>query len=682
MSLSLDIVVLGALQGLMYGALAIGLVLVYRAQRFVNFAQTNLGLISAVLLAKLTVDLGLPYLLALPLALAAGAGLAVLIELTVIRRLFDSPRLALMVGTIFLSQLLLVPKLIPAINADKTDLVLNGYPMPFRAQVTIGELVLGPEDLMVLIVVPTLVAGLALFMRFTTYGRAIRASADNPDAARLAGISVRRMSTVVWLLAGLLSAAIAILAAPQLPIQLKAAAGAGTLVRALGAALLGRMVSMPVSFAAGIGIGVLEAVVFANTYSGGATELAVFLVVMAALLLRARELSKATRDSTAGLNFGAEPAPLAPAIARLPKVRRLTWITAILAVGLGIALPLLPVLDLNTQGKAFLLTILTCYCLVGLSLCVLTGWGGQVSLGQFAFVGVGAFGAARITQLLDLPVWAVLPMSAVLGTLIAILVGLPAVRIQGLFLAVSTVAFSVLASGYLFQAEWLVGSPEGMYMPRPSYLDDERRLYYVGLALVVLTALVVRNFRRTAAGRMLIAVRDNDMAARANGVSAAGTRIFAFALSGFICSIAGVLYAMSYQRFSATTFSPDLSFALMTMVVVGGLGTISGALLGPVFVYGVPLLARGSEMGQMASLLMSGVGGLVVLLFLPRGLAGIAFDLRDVIVRRITGEERQRTRPRPSEVWRMARGKADPHQDELSVVGAEDDTMILERTSR
>ena len=661
MNIGLDVIILGLIQGLLYGALAIGLVLVYRAQRFVNFAHANIGVISSVLLGKLVLDEHWPYLPALLVAVVAGVALALIVELTVIRRLFRSPRLVLMVASIFLAQFLLIPRLIRQINPDQQKLVDNGYPLPFHPSIHVGTLYLHGDDLLIVLVVPVLVAALAAFLRFTAYGQAIRAAAENPDAARLAGISVKRMSTLVWGVAGLLSALTAILHSPKDSVFLVGGSGASLLVRALAAGLIAKMTNLPIAFAAGVGIGVVESVTFANQPSGGVVELVVFVIVMAALLLRSRELSRATRDASSGMNFGAEPTPVPRRAARLPSVRRLTIGTSLVCLVAAVLAPLIPVFGLNTSAKTFLLTLVTSYALVGLSLCLLTGWGGQVSLGQFALVGVGAYAAERLAAH-GFEWWAIAIVAGLIGAAVAVLVGLPAIRIQGLFLAVTTLAFAVLAQGFLFQQSWIVGDPAGVFLPRPARLHSERAVYWFGLALVVIATLLVRNFRNSGPGRMLIAVRDNDKAARSSGISATGARLVAFAIAGFIAACAGVVYAYAQQRYVSTNFAPDNSFTMVTMAVIGGLGSIPGALLGAFAVFGLPVLFRGSQASQLIQFLVGGAGGLFVLLFMPRGIAGLVYDVRDVFVtrvlRRVDGLPRPpRIVPPLRELWAVARGR-------------------------
>lgn len=655
--MTLDAIILGLVNGLSYAILGVGLVLIYKSGRFINFAHGNLGALAAVLFGTLVIDVGMPFWVALPLVLLGAGAVGALIELTVIRRLFESPRLVLVVATIALSQLLLFLTIQPWAQADQQELVLSGYPTAFEAQVTVGNVVLSAADLSVLAVVPLLALALAAFFRWSPYGQAIRAAAENPDAARLAGISVARMSTIVWVLAAVLAAVTAILLAPNRPVFQVGALGPSILVRALGAGLVGRMTNLPITFAAGIGLGVVEAVAFAESNAGGITDLVVFIVVMAALAFRARELSQTARSADAGISFGAETRELPADVAAIPGVRRLRTGSILGCALLAAALPLLPVLGLNTSAKTFLLTLVCGYAIVGLSLTVLTGWAGQVSLGQFALVGVGAFAAARLGDTVPLPV--MLVSAGLVGVVVAIIVGLPAVRIQGLFLAVSTLAFAVVAEGWAFQQEVFVVEPAGVFLPRPGLFRSERAVYWLALSLVIAFAWLAGNLRRTGPGRLLIAVRDNDRAAGSEGVSTTGTRLLGFAISGFMAACAGVIFAFARQNFTATDFDPTTSLTVLLMVIVGGLGSIGGALLGAVFLFGIPVIFDSSDVVQ---LLTSAVGVLVVLLFLPGGLISLVHQARDAIIARSVRSARgepapQRIVPPLGTLWRVAIGR-------------------------
>lgn len=631
----MDTLVLGIVVGLTYAILGVGLTLIYKSARFVNFAHGNVGAFVAVIFGKLAVDVGLPYWLAFVVSLALAGVLGAVIELAVIRRLFESPRLVLVVATIAISQLLLFLALQRSLQADQDEMVTNGYPTAFSGSVKVGSLTLNGGELGILVVVPLLALALAAFFRFSAYGQAIRAAAENPDAARLAGISVRRMSTIVWVIAGILAGATAILLAPRESVFNLGALGPSILVRALGASLIGRMTSLPITFGAGIAIGILETFTFDRYTSGGVQDLAVFLVLIAALAFRARGLSRASRDVEAPITFGAETQPVPAEIAAMPKVRRLRTGGVLLAATFAFVLPLLPFFDLNTSEKTFRLILLAGYCIVGLSLTLLTGWAGQVSLGQFALVGVGAFAAARFAGYLPLPFLVV--ACGLVGAVVAVFIGLPAIRIQGLFLAVSTLAFAVVATAWAFQQEWIVGSPSGVSITRPSVIRTEKATYWFALGLLVLFTIGVRNIRASGPGRALLAVRDNDRTARSSGLSANGTRLLGFALAGFMAAVAGVIFAYGRGNFTATDFAPATSLDMLLMVIIGGLGSISGAIIGAVFLFGLPIIFGSSEVMRLAT---SALGVLVVILFLPGGLVSLLHRTRDVVINRIVRAER------------------------------------------
>ena len=337
-------------------------------------------------------------------------------------------------------------------------------------------------------------------------------------------------------------------------------------------------------------------------------------------------------------------------------------------LALAAVLPQLPVLGFDTQGKAFLFTLTLGYVLVGLSMTLLVGWAGQVSLGQFALVGVGSFTAARIGDGLPLPLLVI--VVGLVGAGVAVVVGLPAVRIQGLFLAVSTLAFAVVAKSWVFQQPSLAGTDSTASMARPALLARfdlgealvERDVYYFALLLVVLATFAVRNVRTSAVGRSFIAVRDNDKAARSDGLSATGTRLLSFALSGFIASVAGLVFALARVNFDARDYDPAVSLNMLLMVIIGGLGSIPGAILGATFVYGLPALFDTSDLVQLLS---SGVGVLIVLLFIPGGLMQLVDRARAPFVERAV--RRAEGRPPPPSIvppWRelvaVARNRAQP----------------------
>jgi ABC-type branched-subunit amino acid transport system ATPase component/ABC-type branched-subunit amino acid transport system permease subunit len=633
--ISADVIALGVINGLTYAMIAMGIVLIYRASRFVNFAQAQIGAVAVVIMAKLVLDYDFPYWAGVIVALLVGLASGALIELTIVRRLFNATRLVLMMATIGAAQVLLSLTQIPELQPDALTLTRKGFPLPdFPWNIRIGLYLLRDSDYLILIVVPVVTLALAAFLRWTAYGRAIRAASDNADLARLSGISVKRMSTLVWLVAALLSTIGGILLAPRNFVGIGSLGGVGlsfgVLVRAFGAALFGRMTSLVQAFVAAVAIGIIESVALASFRSSSDTELVVFLVVLAALLVRARDLGRASRGGGEA-RLAEEGRDLPREIARLSSVRRLRYGTLAACAVVAVAAPFLPILNLDTQSSALGLCIVAAYAIAGLSVCLLTGWGGQVSLGQFALVGVGAFVTARLVGD-SVPMPIVFVAAGIVGAAIAVVIGIPALRIQGLYLALTTLSFSVLATVWLFTNETFVEEPTGSFVERPDWLRGNRAMYYFSLAILVIAILAVRRYRRAGPGRLLIAVRDNDRAARSWGISATRSRVLGFLFSGFMAAIGGVVFAYSQQRFDAQNFPAAASVNVLALAIVGGLASVSGAVLGAIFIVGPTVLFDPSP---VRNLLISGLGLLLFLMYVPGGMMSVVHSARDALAQRL-----------------------------------------------
>ncbi len=620
--ISVETLTIGALTGLTYAVLAAGLVLVYRATRVINFAHGEIGAFGAAVLAKLVIDEHWNFFAALTVVLMLGGALGAAVELTIVRRLFRRPRLVLLVATIGVSQLMLVFQLlIPQIRHA------SPYPSPFRQTLRVGDLLLLSGHFMVIAFVPAVITGLSLFMTRTPHGVAIRAAAENPDRAELAAISTKRVSTMVWILAGVLSTLTAILIGPLrgtivgIP---QATVGPSLLLRALAAGLVGGLTSLPLALVGGVAIGMGEALMFANVSDPGFVDAALFVLVLVLVVVRGRQASD---DSGWAL---------APRVASLSETLRGRWWAdhlGHLAGATGIALAVAMPLVFTTPSQNFLFTRVLVFALVGLSVTVLTGWAGQLSLGQFAFAGVGAMVAvAFVSRGVVFPV--AVAYATVAGVVAAIAVGLPALRARGLFLAVTTLAFAVAANSWILSQKVFTDGRSVLSLPRTTIfgaldLHSQRTYYYVCLAVLVVCAAAVGQLRRTGIGRTIIAVRDNDAAAASFSIAPATAKLTAFALAGGLAALGGALYAGLRVQFGANTFGPELSLQLVAMVVIGGLGSVSGAILGAVYVVGLPALWGNSP---TISLLTSGIGLLVLLLYLPGGLLAAVHRARDALV--------------------------------------------------
>jgi branched-chain amino acid transport system permease protein len=279
--------------------------------------------------------------------------------------------------------------------------------------------------------------------------------------------------------------------------------------------------------------------------------------------------------------------------------------------------------------------------MVGVSLVVLTGWAGQISLGHMGIVGAAAAAAAGLAANHNLDAFVVLAAGVVTGTVVSVLVGIPALRVQGLYLAVTTLAFAGAAEFYLLKsgypiADRVLPSGDNPRVHRPVIwqrldLADERTFFFVSVAILLAMCWLAVRFRRSRSGRVFLAVRDNSRAAPAYAVDVVRSRLAAFALSGAIASIAGVLFAYQQQAFDATTYGIGPSIEIFVATAIGGLASVTGAVLGVVVVFGIKLF--GESILHNASLLVTGPGLLVVLYLVPGGLGQLFYSVRDAALR-------------------------------------------------
>jgi ABC-type branched-subunit amino acid transport system permease subunit len=612
----------GLVVGLNYGLLAMGLVLVYRTNRVLNFAQGQFGVVAAVFLVKCNANFHFNYWFSLALAVGLAAIMAALTELLA-RRLFNRPRLLLMVYTIGISLVLFTFTALPFIRPSTLS---RPFPVPIHLSFSIGSFVFTPGEVLTLIVAPIVALALTAFIRWSPWGLAMRAMSENADSARLSGVWVRRTSTMAWSLAGVLSAFTAILAAPGQTSVLTQPLSPDLLLFALTAALVGAMVNLTVAFVAGIGVGVIYEFLSWNISSTASIQTIMFGLLLAVLLVRVAALRKGVRSEEQSNWLQASAS-----LRRFAEPLRARVGSAGVAVAL-VAAALAPLV--LSVGNNYLFSEICIFAVIALSLTILTGWAGQVSLGQFGLVAVGAVIAAHLQD--SVPLVVQLPFAGAVTAAVAVVVGLPALRVRGLYLAVSTLAFAlwmqeaVLATPCwtlpLVHRELCTGlpNPASTLVARPTFfglsLGSTRSYAWFSLGVLVLSVLMVRVWRDRGIARRLVAVRDNEFTAAAMGVPVVRTKLLAFALSGFMAGYAGVCLAFASQRFNTTTFAPSTSILLIVMVVIGGLGSVPGALLGAIYLVGLPAIFGTDSTIQF---LTSGIGVVVFVLYLPGGLAEV-----------------------------------------------------------
>ena len=621
------------LRGLIVGGLtalvAIGMALTYRSNRILNFAHADLGTTPVVLVFLLRTVWGWPYLLATTAGLLGALVLGAVIELAVIRRFFRSPRLLLTVATLGLAQLLAAAGILLPRAFDQPRLLAPRLDPPFDVRIEIGNVVFNGNDVLAVIVVPLALVALALFLKSSAAGIAIRASADSADRASLLGVPVKRLQTVVWAVAAVLSFVAVFLRAGILGLPVTSALSFGILLRALAALLIGRLTDLVTISTTALALGVLELGVGWNAESPLLIDPILGVVIAVALLARRRSTSRSNLDDASSWRASDEVRPVPPALARLPEVRLVRLGVPALVLAAAVALP--HVLDIERSLKASALLI---YAVLGLSVVVLTGWSGQVSLGQVGFFAIGAAVGAKATSDWNVDLLLALALTAAVGGVVAVVVGLPALRLRGLYLAVTTFAFSLAVTSYFLNRRFDIASwvPIGR-IDRPPLLgrvdlDSATRIYYVALALLLVCIACLHGIRHSRTGRALIALRENERAAQAYAVDVARTRLTGFAMAGALAAVAGGLFVHHQQAFGEQPYNPGENFAVFTMVVVGGVATPAGAVLGALFLQGIRWFLPNEW-----QLLATGGGVLLVLLVAPGGIGGLVLRLRDAWLR-------------------------------------------------
>jgi branched-chain amino acid transport system permease protein len=625
----LGVVLTGAVFGTATALLAMGLILVYRATRVVNFAQVSMGAVGGILAVNLFLHQGLPYALCLVLGVAVGTGVGALVDVLVIRRFRNASRLLLTVATIGLAQVLgglelLIPKWVGAPSP-----LNGGYATTLsRIKLHVDPVIVTGDHLLIVAVVPVVIAALAWFLLRTDNGVAVRAAAENAERALMLGIPVRRLSTIVWAVAGGLSALTFVLKGPFQGVTPDVLGGPTLLLPALAAAVIARMESLPLAFGAGVGLGILEQLVLWNSNTASAADVAFLLVILGALLAQRQHLSRATEGDTSSWSIVSAVRPIPRELRHLPEVRIGRGVLIVLVGLFALAAPFV-----YGPSTTNLMSVALVWGMVATSLVVLTGWGGHISLGQFAIVGTGAIVAGNLIQKLDLDLFVCLAIAGAAGAAIALLVGLPALRIRGLFLAVTTLAFAVALDSYFLNpvhfSGWIPESIDRPVLWRRFPLESERATYYVCLAFLLLAIAVALGVRRARGGRALLATRDNFRASGAMAVPTTASRLSAFVLSGVIAGVAGGLHVMVLHGARVGSYQPVKSLEVFSMAVIGGMGSVGGALLG---VFGLRLLEGVSDAYR---LLVTGTGLLVILLVLPGGLGQALAMVRDRLLRMV-----------------------------------------------
>jgi len=615
------VILLGTIIGLTYGLLAVGLVLIYRTNRIINFAHGQIGAFGSAFFGVAAVKWHIPYWVAFPMALAVSAGTGAAAETGVVRRLRNAPRLMSIVATLGVGQFLVIFAAVINSTASAGSL----YPQPSWLPVfNVGALRVTQAYSGMLILSPMFVLAIALFLKRSRFGLAIRAAAANPEAARMSGIFASRMSSLAWAIAGALSAFTAILTAPTQGFISGDSFGPALLLRAMTAAVIGRMQSLPLALAGGIGLGILEQLLLWNYPRSGLVEVTLFVIILVTLLVQRQRGGRDEEKGSWAAVQGLRPIPQ-----KLQELWQVRLMGPIVAITIITVLAILPQFITNSLSVTF--TGIIGFAIVGLSIGVLTGLGGQLTLGQFAVAAIGAVVSYKVSSRIgDFPL--ALLYAGLGAGLVSVVIGLPALRIRGLMLTVTTLGFALATPAWLLAQPWMLGDgqdpgrPTGWPFHGP--LDTGHKYYYFALTLFVLSLILARNIRRSGFGRLLVAIRDNEDNARAFTVRASVVKLQGYLIGGFIAGIGGATYGHSLSSIGVSTFPASASIDVVVMTVLGGVSVLIGPVLGAVWVLGVPLLNIGN-----IGLAATKFGALLLILWKPGGLIQLVAPVRDAIVK-------------------------------------------------
>jgi sulfate-transporting ATPase len=623
---------LGMASGSLVALVALGVVLAYRASGVLNFSTGAVGAFGAMFFYELRDQHGWPMVLALAAAVLAGAALGALTQVLVLRVLRDASILAKLIATL---GLMVSIQGVINIRWGATSLGQPTSILPTE-NITLAHGLVISEDRLIIIATAIGLAGvLKLLYSRTLFGLVTAAVSENREVAAMGGWSPGVVELVNFTLAGALAATAAILLAPI--VQLWALALTLLIIPALAAALVGRFSSFGLTVLAALTIGAAQSV------------LRVHLIDIA-------DGFGVTQGSLTGLPDAVPMLViiLATGMAGRTRLARGELVAKLPLPGSG-RVAVAPLVGMTAAAATLLFTVPTAWVdallltmIVGillLSIVVVTGYAGQLSLAQFALAGFGAWVAARSFDALGLSFPEALLLGVVCTIPVGLLVALPALRTRGVNLAVATLGLALMIQSLIFNNGSLTGGFTGSVVHDPTlfgyHLDPVLRPQRYGLlvlAALVVSGLVVANLRRGNAGRRLLAVRSNERAAASLGVSVYAAKLYAFGLGAGIAALAGILLVFRQDNVRFSDFNVFGSITAVQYAVVGGVGWVSGVAIGGALTTGgvASKFLDGAFTGG-SDWLLAGAGAAVILglRFAPNGLAEVSSSGFAPVTRRL-----------------------------------------------
>jgi branched-subunit amino acid ABC-type transport system permease component len=588
----------GVLQGLppgaVYGLIAIGFVLAYKTSGVFNLAFGAQAYVSAALFFQARNEWGWSSLPAFVLSvLVVAPAMGLVLERLIFRRLPPGSTLAKLVIAIGLS--VAIPALFeiligfePVAGATPEGLLPDGATVFYDPT---GLYPFSRNEVTAAIAALVSTAALAALFRFTNIGLQMRAVVESPRMTELNGIRAERVSAFSWALSSTFAGLAGVLIAPRFN-TLTAPDFFNLVVVAVAAAAIGKLVSLPRALLGGLGLGVLISVV--NTFlpelatrfpwlapiQENLTPAMPFVVLFGLVTLW--PALRATNEHLDPLRGVDPPLPAPASLTRSPLMTRLT-------VVFGVSFFLVVGISVMTRADAswlFLITQAVIMSLIFLSITVLTGFAGLISLCQGAFAATGAFAVFQLADRFGVSVFTGALLGAVIAAAVAAVVALPMVRLGTVWVAIATLAFAAFFDTVLVRMPFVGGGDTslltGRRVPRPVIgpwdLADDRLFLALAVVVFLLVAVGVKLLRSGTVGRTLQALRGSEIAAQSIGISPTRARVTAFAISGFLAGLGGALLAIHQKNVNYTqNFTPFGALFWLVIVVSLGVGTIEGA---------------------------------------------------------------------------------------------------------
>lgn len=608
MSAFISYTIIGIFTGAAYAIAASGLVLTYSTTRVFNIAHGAVGMVFAFVYWDFSVRQGIPVWISLILVLFVAAPLfGVFVQRVLARGLGSAPVSVSLVVTVgLLVGLIGVATQIWPPEARTLPQFFHGH------LITLGSVVVTWQQLITVTLSVVVALSLYVLLTMTRIGTAMRASVDNPELLQLYGGRPQVVAALAWAIGSSLAALAGILLAPVVGLQYYDLTL--LVISAYAAAMLGKLTSLPMTYVGAMALGIAQSYVvgylqdipFSDKVPGlPAVIPTIFLFAILVLLPQAP------------LRIGQVKGMIAAPVPTLGKAMRWGAALIVVVIFLSVGMP---------DSKLLLVGTAATYAIVMLSLVLLTGYGGYVSLAQFTFAGVGAVAYAKVDQPNLLGLLIAVLVAAAVGALVAI----PVLRLTGLYLALATLAFAQLMDKLVFQASFAFEFDNPLHAERLAIFGvkvDGTGSYAVMMTVFfVLVALVVLAVRHGRLGRILIAVRDSPAAAGTLGIDMRWLRVSLFAGSAGIAGLAGALFAGLRGTIVAFDFQFFASLLLLLMAVVWGVTSVTGAAVGGIFLMYLPVAQSDNPSVAGLLFLLLGVGA-VILARDPNGLANKAFQI-------------------------------------------------------